>query len=243
MTRERIFILALLCGFAAFFWTLLIRTAPPPPAPVVLQPGFRSPDPPSDLASAERSARERPDDPQAWFVLATLRQAAGRTDAAREAWERTVQTASAAFQPRTSFLLGWAYEHLGDTAAARSAFESAAAGYEAGVRPDGRFPDRYQAWMRLAWCRKMLADQAGARAAWDRVKEILNRVHPTEMPMGMMYDRACCLAQLGENEAAMWSLAQAVSKGFRGREWAAADENLAPLRADPAFKAWLNSKD
>lgn len=243
--RATILIIAGVCGAAAFLWNL--SRAAPVQRPVS-SPGFRlapAPDRTRDTPTMEAAVLANPSDYDAWYILATLRQGRGNSPAATDAWRALRQAAEEVVtggrpdEIRARFMLAWACEKLGDPDAAKIAIARASEAYEAGMASGGRLVTRYQAWMRLGWCRRMRGDEAAAREAWDRAAELLNQTHPTEMPAGMLYDRACCQALRGEKETAMWCLGQATQRGFRDFEWAAADESLSSLREDPGFKLWL----
>lgn len=54
----------------------------------------------------------------------------------------------------------------------------------------------------------------------------------------VLYNTACAQASLGDKRAALDALSAAVGEaGFADGRGAAADEDLAPLRGDPAFEA------
>src|SRR5262249_42620915 len=52
------------------------------------------------------------------------------------------------------------------------------------------------------------------------------------------YDTACALARAGDIDGALRLLDRAVELGFRRKSVAAADPDLASLRADPRFQSW-----
>ena len=57
------------------------------------------------------------------------------------------------------------------------------------------------------------------------------------------YDVACALARAGDREGALGLLERATELGFRKRNVAASDPDLASLHAEPRFHAWLARKD
>jgi tetratricopeptide (TPR) repeat protein len=57
------------------------------------------------------------------------------------------------------------------------------------------------------------------------------------------YDVACAMARAGDREGALRLLDRATELGFRKRNVAASDPDLASLHAEPRFQAWLTRRD
>jgi Zn-dependent protease len=57
------------------------------------------------------------------------------------------------------------------------------------------------------------------------------------------YDVACAMARAGDREGALRLLDRATELGFRKRNVAASDPDLASLHAEPRFQAWLARRD
>ncbi len=225
---------AALCGAGAFVWMLRPKPQPPRPAP------FREPI--RTRTDAERAVLARPDGFVEWYTLATFYQSGAE---AQRAWRESAHAAEAVantqspMSARALFYLAWAREKLGDAGGARASFEAAAKLYEEGLSPTGGFNGRYQAWMRLAWCRQKLGQPAQAKDAWETALEIIDRTQPGELPVNMLYDRACCEAQRGDAAQAVWSLERATEKGFKDYRWAEVDDHLRPISANQGFMEWL----
>ncbi|RKG84215.1 site-2 protease family protein [Corallococcus terminator] len=57
---------------------------------------------------------------------------------------------------------------------------------------------------------------------------------------GIAYDAACAFARAGNATDAVRLLQRAQTLGFKDADYAASDEDLAPLHGQPAFEAWLS---
>jgi tetratricopeptide (TPR) repeat protein len=239
MRRGPILSLAGACGAAAFLWIILSQPRPQERRPTGAGP-------PRTLAhdpeGAERAIVNRPNGFEEWFIVATLRSAHGP---APDAWAEAARSATTYAEsaspesPRAIFYLARAKEQLGDIEGARNTFARAASLYESRVQGDGFLARRYPAWMALAWCYGKLGRPDDAKDAWQHALTLITQTHPTELTPQMAYDGACCEAQLGAADQAVWFLQQAAKKGFGDFIWAQRDEYLAPLEANEGFMTWL----
>jgi tetratricopeptide (TPR) repeat protein/TolB-like protein len=102
----------------------------------------------------------------------------------------------------------------------------------------------FDAWFTLA----DLAARRGDRAEAERIDQWLaargrqGRRGAADESWGL-YGRARIAGLLGEHARAVGLLRQAAQKGFSGWRVAHRDPDLAPLRADPAFREWIRPKD
>ena len=75
-----------------------------------------------------------------------------------------------------------------------------------------------------------------ATQEYDRAVEFFERALREEPEQaGLLYNLACAESQLGETDAALEHLRRAIEISAEFADYAKADEDLAPLRADPRF--------
>jgi tetratricopeptide (TPR) repeat protein len=113
-------------------------------------------------------------------------------------------------------------------------WEEGAAAYEALL---GRDPENVSAYVGLGWCRKREGRLDLALAAMDR----LLRASPGE-GIGL-YNLACYCSLDGQRERAIELLARAVEAEAEFREHARTEEDLDPIRDEPAFGRIVNGEE
>ena len=246
MNRGLIIAVATICGAAAFLWSLVARS-PRREAPV--QPGTAHVGPPGamrmpgpqTLAELEDQARSGAADFLVWFELAERRRAAGNKAGETEAWrqvaldaERTTQRAPE--RPRAWFALGWASAKLGDHEAERRAYEKAEPLY---TKAMSELRVNITLLTRLGYVRRGLGNEAGAREAWTLGAETLDKSAPDSLDTEGFDNLACFRSLLGERERALDALTQAVGKGYWDADWAANDDDLAPIAHEEFFAILL----
>jgi hypothetical protein len=246
--RPSIIGIALAAGVFAFVWTLHSQ-APPTPA---RQPQYLGAGGPAHAGSArtarvqevitgepitleqlEALAREDQHNWVVWQELAQRRMWAGQADA-QNAWQQVVKIHELErSEARSGLMLAAAVAHreLGDEEHARELFERLRVFLLERARSDGL--RLRQSWYRLGRACAYLADEAGAKYAWERASEIA-AADPSGDPVAR-FDLACYRSLLGDQEGGLDALRGAASHGFADVTLAVNHEDLSLVRKHPGF--------
>lgn len=245
-----VFALALICGTAAFLYTLYTgaprdRRAYDAAASAAMSSrraigamAFDGPQP-RDRISLERAAAESPDDPVIFFNLGRIAESQGDVVAATKYFNPTIALADQVQEGdrvylRSNFMAAWALDRLGQSTQALRRFRLVADGYDTLVRTGGLQNTRV-VLQRIGWARTRLGDKPAALAAWTAALKLLQDRPPASLSAEEQYDLGCLLALTGQSQAALAALDTALAMGFAEPEWTRADEDLESLRDDPRF--------
>lgn len=113
----------------------------------------------------------------------------------------------------------------------RGDWTAAAAAWRALTESD---PEDAAAWIGLGLSLHLAGDLEAAAVAHERAAAF-----PAQRPRAL-YNLACARALLGQSDAALAALDQAVEAGFRDAGSLAGDEDLASLRGEPRFQALVD---
>jgi tetratricopeptide (TPR) repeat protein len=250
MRTPTILAVAALCGSAAFLWTLYQRApredegqsaAAAAMSARRTQFAMVANDRPRDREKLVKWLENNPSSYDGYFDLANLLEGAGDRDVARDAWGKVRDIAGTIRESnpqeiRATFMYAWASDKLGKADEAGRAFAEADRLYGPVVGVNGRFQSSHTAVARYGWCRRKLGDEQGARSAWHRAAELLERSGPEGMGPEDAYNLACYRALAGDRESALQWLESAVTRGYAEPEWALGDDDLMNLRGEPRFQ-------
>ena len=249
-----VFALALICGTAAFLYTLYTgaprdRRAYDATASAAMSSrraiGAMSADfaQPRDRAGLEKAAAENPDQYMILFDLARFAESEGDATASIKYFTTAAEIAGIV-EPsdpgylRATFVAAWSHDRLGHASESRPRFRIAADGYTARVQ-EGRVQNPRIAYQRIGWCHSRLGESAAAQRAWKNALKILQDRPADSLGPEEHYDLGCLLTLTGNIDAAFVALDAALAKGFAEPEWTRADEDLESLRAEPRFRDLL----
>ncbi len=107
----------------------------------------------------------------------------------------------------------------------------------------GRNPESPRWWLELGNARHGQGRAEDARRAWSESLRLYEGLiaRGERLRPGSWYNRACCLARLGDSDEAFEALRQAVENGWDDRDHTASDADLESIRSDPRFEEFVKS--